>query len=359
MTLLTVGVNYRTASLDLRERVAIPSRDIPDTLHAIRTHASIQEAVILSTCNRVECYVATTDRPAAQDHLLEIFAARARLSPVTLASHSYQRTDTEAAAHLFRVAVGLESMILGESEITAQVKHAYVSAQAAGTTGPTLHRLFQKALHSAKLIRSRTRLAEGQASIGSVVVALAKRRFGDRLDSREVLLWGAGKAAETTARHLTKAGIGGLWIVNRTETKAQDLASVCRGGWVSWEQARAHVAHVDLAIVCTQAPHYVLDASDVEAVRASRGSRPLVLIDLAVPRNIDPRVAQEPGVELYNIDELQMLTQRTLATRQEEQAQCEALIQDQVDYVWRWWQSRNDTEVRSCRFVEACSSVLA
>lgn len=356
MNLLAIGVNHRTASLDLRERVAIPARDLPETLHALQAHPCIHEAVVVSTCNRVECYVATDDPAEAAAHVAEVFMARTRLSAALMRSHLYQRLDRDAAAHLFRVTVGLDSMIVGESEITAQVKSAYTIAQEAGATGPALHRLFQKALHSAKLIRSRTRLAEGQASIGSVVVALAKQQFGDHLGSREVLLWGAGKAAEATARHLTKAGIGGLWIVNRTQTKAQDLASLCRGGWLSWEQARAHVAHVDLAIVCTQAPHYVLDVSDLEHVRATRGKRPLVLIDLAVPRNIDPQVAAEPGVQLYNIDELLARTQQTLAKRQDEYARCDALIQDQADYLWRWWQSRTHTEARACQLVEAASS---
>ena len=260
------GVSHRTASLEIREQLAIPPRELSEALLALRLNVGAEEAVILSTCNRVELYVATANPVTTLGQLVDFLALRSRLCPQAIQSRLYRFLDREAVRHLLRVVSGLDSMVLGESEITAQVKQAYQLAQAQDATGPLLNRLFQKALHAPKVLRSQTRIAEGQASIGSVVVALARARFGTRLKDSEVLLWGAGTAAEVTARYLMKAGIGQLWVVNRTQKKAEDLTALCKGGWLSWEQALARLAHVDLAIVCTQAPHYVIDEADMAAV---------------------------------------------------------------------------------------------
>jgi len=347
--LLVGGLSYRTAPLALRERLAVPARDVAAALHTLRAGFGIDEAVLLSTCNRVELYVTSPRLPETREALIDFLSHQGRLSPDALQPRLSFSADGDAARHLFRVAAGLDSMVLGESEITAQVKQAYLAAHACGTTGAVLNRLFQKALHSAKVIRARTRVAEGQASIGSVVVTLARQIFGGELRDRDVLLWGAGKAAEATARHLIKAGVRTLWIVNRTQTKAQDLASLCQGGWLSWERARGHLAHVDIAIVCTQAPHYVIDQADLDAVAAQRGSRPLCLIDLAVPRNVDPAITRQAGTHLYNIDDLQAVAHGALATRQQELARCETLIQEQVGHFVRW----RSEEVIPCRLVAA------
>jgi glutamyl-tRNA reductase len=330
VTLVTVGLNHRLAPLALRERVAIVPRELGPALHSLCATADLREIVILSTCNRVELYAAVAEPSAASGRLVDFLAFRSRLSPEVLGPSLYQLSGAEAVRHLFRVAAGLDSMILGESEITAQVKQAYELAKAHGATGPILNRLFQKSLHSAKLVRSHTRVAEGQASIGSVVVALTRQLFGDPLRERDVLLWGAGKTAEVTARHLIKSGVRQLWIVNRTQPKAEDLARLCQGGWLSWEQALKHLAHVDIAIVCTQAPHYVIDQGDLETIRPERHGRPLCLIDLAVPRNIDPALKSEPGVHLYDIDGLQATAEAGRAARAQELVRCDELIDGQV-----------------------------
>ena len=335
MTLLLLGLNHRVAAVALREQLAIPPRDLPAILHALRTGGATDEAVVLSTCNRIECYVASPNPVAASRHVIDVLAHHSRLDPHAFAGQCYRLTDQEAARHLFRVASGLDSMILGESEITAQVKQAYVTAQAANAVGPMLHRLFQKALHGAKIIRTRTRIADGQASIGSIVLALAKQHLGDRLTEACVLLWGAGKAAEATARHLTTGGIRRLWVVNRTQAKAQDLASLCSGGWLSWEQALAHLARVDIAVVCTQAPHYVINTGDLAGLLPRRAGRPLLLVDLAVPRNVDPDLKQHRGVHLYNIDDLNAIAQATVAERRRALDDCAPLIEAQVHHCWR------------------------
>ena len=356
MTLSLLGLNHRTAPLELRERLAIPPHGLSAAFHELHANLGIQEVVILSTCNRVEVYaVASEPSSATARALTEFFSARSELSIDTFGPTLYALTEDEAAAHLFRVAAGLESMILGESEIGAQVKQAYAAAREHGATGPVLNRLFQKALHSTKLTRTQTAIAQGQASIGSVVSALVEQVFGPgKLGTRDVLLWGAGKAAEATAKHLLKRGIRQLWIVNRTQAKAQDLASLCRGGWVSWEQALGHLAHVDVAIICTQAPHYVIDEADLAAILPQRQGRPLVLIDLAVPRNIQPSLKQVPGLHLYNVDDLQSVAEAGLSHRRQALAHCDRLIAEQVGHFLRWHQTFFEKKKEG-----ACRSVAA
>jgi glutamyl-tRNA reductase len=353
--LFVSGVSYRTAPLALRERFAVPARELPDALPSLRACTGAAEALLLSTCNRTEIYGLTHDPAASASGLLDFLSHRTKLTDCELSPVLYRHTGEAAACHLFRVASGLDSMVLGESEITAQVKQAYALAREIGTTGPVLNRLFEKALHSTKLLRSRTQIAEGQASIGSVVVDLTHRLFGGRFSNCGVLVWGAGKAAEVTARHLLKQGIQDLWIVSRTETKAQDLAALCRSGWLSWEQALAHLAHVDIAVICTQAPHYVIDQNDLQPLLPRLAQRPLCLIDLAVPRNVDPSVKQLPGVHLYDIDDLQGMAQAALAKRREELVQCGTLVDEQGRHFMQWWQEHLDRtqEAYTCARVEA------
>jgi len=350
-------MSHQTAALSVRERLAIPTRDLPDLLISCRPLLSATEFVVLSTCNRVEWYVVCDDPASSLPEILDVLAVRSGLSLSTIHASLYWKSGQDAVAHLFRVAAGLESMVLGESEIAAQVKQAYVIAQTQGTTGVILNRLFQKALHAAKLVRTRTSIADGHASIGSIVTALATQHLGASLSSSEALLWGAGKAAEVTARHLVAQGIRRLWVVNRTSAKAQDLAAGCQGAWVSWEQARAHLAHVELAIVCTQAPHYVIDPADLDTMRSHHREHPLLLIDLAVPRNIDPVLARQPGLSLYNIDDLEAMAHAARTQRQRAMPQADALIDEQVGYVWQWWNLRANKEKTQWGSVEACAGV--
>lgn len=288
--------------------------------------SGIREAVILSTCNRTEIYaVADGDIADTSYCLHSVLARRQALAPETC----YLHVNESAVSHVFRVAAGLESAILGESEITAQVKHAYLRAQDAGATGAVLNQLFQKALHCAKRVRTETGIASGHASIGAVVAALMQEQCGP-LAGRTALLWGAGKAAEATALHLAQAGLGTLRVVNRTDAKAQDLAARCRGEWLSWEQARRQVHEADAVIICTQAPHYVLGAEDF----AVAGARPALVIDLAVPRNVDPAVGSLPGVRLWDIDAVQQRVRQALDARAGESAAGQRIIDNQVTH-WR------------------------
>ena len=326
----------------------MPARELPAELAALRRECGLEEALILSTCNRLEFYVSAADPSRAIPPLIDALCARSSLPAASFQSTLYELHEVAAVRHAFSVAAGLDSMILGESEIAAQVKHAYLAASQAGVTGPVLNRLFQKAIHCAKLVRARTRIAEGRSSVGSIVARLVAQLFGERLRTCRVLLWGAGKAAEATTRHLVASGIGTLWIVNRTQAKAQDLASLCRGGWLSWEQAIRHLADVDIAVVCTQAPHYVIDRDDLARIRPAGAARPLCVIDLAVPRNVDPRLKGHEGVCLYDIDDLQSLAQVGLAARQRELSACQTLVDEQVGHFVRWSQTRSWKEVVAC-----------
>jgi glutamyl-tRNA reductase len=340
-------MSHRTAPVAVRERFSIPTRDLPAVLPRLR-QGSLAEAAILSTCNRTEIYAVASD-PVAGLSELAAFLGHLGHHPLEASSpHLYHAYDDAVAAHLFRVTSGLDSAILGESEVTAQVKDAYEAACQCGTTGRMLNRVFQRALHAAKEVRSATDIGQGQASVGSVVAGLVRRLFGDDLASCEVLLWGAGKAAEATTRHLMAQGVRQLWIVNRSQMKAQDLATMCQGGWLSWERAREHLAHVDIAIVCTQAPHYVIDRADLELMMARPRRRPLCLIDLAVPRNVDPSLAQQPGIALYNIDQLQTAARGALEARHGQLADCEGILLRQVDHLRQIWQRSAHQEALTC-----------
>lgn len=356
-TVIVVGVNHRTAPVAVRERLAVPPSALPETLRVLQRLPGLHGAAVLSTCNRVEYYASSSTPAETIRALVDHLADRAGLSPDALLASGYQQIGEAAVRQLFRVTAGLDSMVVGETEITAQVKQAYGAAQAAGTADSTLNRLFQQALHAAKVVRATTEIGQGHASVGAVVVTLARELFGDRLAQCELLLWGAGKAAEVTARHLVKQGVGQLWVVSRTPTHAQALATLCRGMWLAWEEALRHLDHVDIAIVCTQAPHYVIDAADVEAVRARRGGKPLFLVDLSVPRNVDPALKQMPKVHLYNIDDLQSLAGQGLARRRQALVRSEAVLDDQAVGFLRRRDHHQPLEGVSCGIRAVCSSV--
>ena len=331
---MIAGINHTTAPVALREQFAIPARALPEALGRLRDGFGLPEAVLLSTCNRVELYAEAPDRQDAFNRIDDFLSFISRLAPEHVTPHRYRYAGAAAARHLFQVAAGLDSMVLGESEIIAQVKHAYQASADSGMAGPGLHRLFQKALHTAKLVRTRTALSQGCASIGSVVVSLASGVFGGLRD-RQVLLWGAGKAAHTTAQHLTKAGISRLWVVSRRNDRAQALAEICQAGWLSWERAAAQLDTIDIIIVCTQAPHYVVEAEELARVMRARAGRPLLVVDLSVPRNVDPAVSRLPGVLRYDMDALQALTERSLATRRDAVAASHGVIDRQVAHLMR------------------------
>ncbi|MBI3291265.1 MAG: glutamyl-tRNA reductase [Elusimicrobia bacterium] len=340
MKLVMVGISHKTAPVELRERLAVSERTSGELLAQLRRMASVAEGVILSTCNRVELYVVTPGDGAGTEALLEVFRHRAELTTPVL-PHVYRWEDGEAIRHLFRVAAGLDSMVVGEHEILAQVKQAYHAALAAGHTGKLSNVLFQRSLYVGKLVRTHTLLSRGALSVGSVAVSLAGKIFGD-LRQSHVMILGAGKIAEMTARHLLSQKVRSVLVANRTYERACALARELGGQAVRFDQAFHEMRMADIVICSTAAPHPIITRTQVESVMRDRRGRSLFVIDIAVPRDVEPAVHGVDNVYLYNIDDLQAIAAENLARRSSEVTKAERLIADHAELFLEWyraWQS--------------------
>lgn len=320
-----VGISYKTAPVELRERFVLPADQKNHFYLRAKTEAALDEAVLLSTCNRVELY-GVSAKPEDPKEIFCQLLDRSRNGH----AHLYQREAAPAARHLFCVTSGLDSMVLGETEIAGQVKMAYETAREAGLTGRALNRLFQKALHVAKDVRSRTAIGEGAISAGSVAVELAGEIFTDRLQGKTILIVGAGKIGETCVRHLVKKGAESVIVVNRSLERAQALANDFGGRAMNWEDGLRALREADIVVCSTGCPHKILGKKQLESAMNQR-QRPLVLIDLSVPRNIDTDVQQLDHVYLYNIDDLEAVIQKNLGHRQQALSQCNAIIEQHAE----------------------------
>jgi glutamyl-tRNA reductase len=299
--LLALGVSHRTASLALLERLALSAGESARMLAEITSHGGIHEAVLLSTCNRMELYLVAADRAEAERIALASLSRSAGLDPGTLRLQSL--CGAEVARHLFLVAAGLESMVVGETEIQGQVRRAYELALLEGMTGPITNQLFRGALEAGKRVRSRTACGRSQASVASVAVGLAVRRFGD-LDGRLALVIGAGENGELAGRALARRGARMVFVAHRRRDRAARLARRWDGRAVGFDSLRTELADADLAFGCTASPRQIVTRDDVALATEKRHGRPLLLIDTAVPRDIDPSARDLPGVTLYDIDDL-------------------------------------------------------
>jgi glutamyl-tRNA reductase len=328
MGFLLVGMNHRTAPVDLRERLAIASADVPRYLADLVRLPGVREAAILSTCNRVEVIAAGESDidPAALDRFL---AALHHAAPEQLADHLYAYRDAPAATHLFEVAASIDSLVVGETEILGQVKTAYQLAQAAGTAGRVLHASFQHALHVAKAIHASTRLGSRRVSVGSVAVEFAEKIFQSLVD-KTVLIIGAGEMAEATARTLRDAGARDLRIANRTSARAEDLAARVAGRAVPFDRLEDQLAEADVVLSCAGAADRLLGPPPFARALRARRYRPIVAIDIAVPRSIDPAAGQLDHLYLFNIDDLVSVAKANLAARQEEIVRCRPLLDAEV-----------------------------
>jgi len=335
MRIHVTGLNHQTAPVRVREALAFSARRLPEALAALRGAGGVDEAAILSTCNRVEVYVVAAAEPPPADLVPRFLASFHGAWPETFQEHLFRLDDAEAVRHLFRVACGLDSMVVGEAQITGQVRAAYEAAAAAGAAGTVLHRLFQQALAVAKRVRTATRIGAGRASVGSVAVELAERIF-ESLAGKTVLVVGAGEMGAAVVQSLRAAGAATTLVANRTYARAVELAEAWGGAAVSFDALPEHLARADIVISSTDAPHYVLTRARVEQAAAARRGRPLFLIDIAVPRDIEPSVAELGGCYLYNIDDLQAVVRATLAQRQDEVAACEALVADECRRFMAW-----------------------
>jgi glutamyl-tRNA reductase len=333
MKLTLVGISHHRAPVELRERVAL---DRPAAADTARILAVDGEAVCLSTCNRTELYLAGSDAATAELSAAGALLARSGLPEDTLAPALYRLRDEAAALHLFRVAAGLDSMVPGEGEILGQVREAYE----AGATGPVLDRLFRQALHAGKKVRSQTAIGESPASVSSAAAALAEQVFGD-LGGRRILVVGAGKVSELAARNLLSRGAEIAFVANRTLDRAAELARRFGGEALPLERVEDELASADVVVSSTSAPGFVLGKPEVaRALRARRG-KPLFLIDLAVPRDLDPAIDELDGCYLYDIDDLEAVVNETLAGRRKEAERAEAIVAEEAER-FREWQASLD-----------------
>ena len=333
--LLALGVSHHTAPVALRERLALVDSQAVALLHDLAAEAAIAEAVVISTCNRTEAYLVVDDPVAAESALLGRLAAQAELRPTELAAMAYTPRNCDAARQLFRVAAGLDSMIVGEAEVQGQVRRAYERARDAGTTGPLTNRLFAAALGAGKRARSETRVGEGGASVSSVAVDLARGVVGE-LSERDVLVIGAGETAELTARALAQRGVRTIFLANRHAARARSLAERFGGSVLSLDELPGQMEVADIVVASTASPHPIVGREELELVMKVRGGRPLALIDIAVPRDIDPSCGDLEGVTLYDMDDLQATVTRTMDFRAGEEAKAQELVEEEIRRFARW-----------------------
>jgi glutamyl-tRNA reductase len=340
MPVAVVGASHRTAPIELRERLAFGRGELPGALAALAGEAG-GEAVVLSTCNRTEAYLAVGDGDDAVERARALLAAR--IGAGAGEGCLYVRRDREAAQHLFRVAAGLDSMIVGEPQIQGQVREAYAAARhvAAGrgpVVGPALNRMFQTALGVGGRVRSETGLGIGAASVPSAAVELAKKIFGS-LKGRRALVLGAGEMSEVTLECLRGEGVSTAVVANRTFERARELAEKWGGAAIHWEEFAAALPHVDIVICSTAAPVPVLTLDRFRAALPRGARRPLCMIDIAIPRDVDPAVGDQKNVFLYNVDDLQQIVDASLDRRRAELPAAEGIVSAGVEEFWGWYAS--------------------
>jgi glutamyl-tRNA reductase len=340
--LLALGISHKTAPLELRERLALTEGRAVGVLRELLEREEVLEAAAISTCNRTELYLFVSDSVGAESGALGLLAREAETPPTELVGHLYSLRGSEAGEHLFAVTAGLDSMIIGEAEIQGQVKRAYELALVEGATGPILNRLFRTALTAGKRARSETGISERAMSIPSVAVDLAQRTLGD-LDARRVLVVGAGETAELTARALAAKGVQAIFIANRHYDRAIGLAQRFAGRAVRFEELPEEMTSADIVLASTSSPHSVIEREGLAEVMSARDGRPLLLIDLAVPRDIQPGCRELPGVSLYDMDDLQALVERNTSGRESEARRADAILRAELGRFDRWLAAQDIT----------------
>jgi glutamyl-tRNA reductase len=339
MRLFAVGVSHRTAPVELRETVDFGRRGVPLALEALRERTPAREAVVLSTCNRAEIYIGA-DSDGVAESCVRFIGEFNGVAWDALAPHVVVYRGHEAADHLFRVAAGLDSLVVGEPQILGQVKDAYAAASELKVTGALTNRLFATAFTVGKRVRSETGLGEGAVSVSYAAIALAKKIFG-RLKGRHVLILGAGEMAKLTGTHLRAQEVGQLTIASRTLASAESLARELNGQAVPWSTLPQALPAADIIVTATGSPDPVLTRARVEEAMRPRRGRPLFVIDIAVPRDVEPEVGALDQVFLYNIDDLQAIVNENLARRSSEVQRAESIVREEVDRFRAWMQSRD------------------
>jgi len=326
MKLFVAGLSYKTAPVAIREKVAVSAGRVRCCGCRLKLRGALSEVVLVSTCNRVELYgVAPVVKGKVEQLFQELGGTDTDFSP-----YLYVKEGAEAVEHLFSVVSGLDSMVIGETEITGQVKQAYQAAQQARLTGPLTNRLFQTALQTAKEIRTQTAIGKGSTSVGSVAVELAERIFDRDLSGKTVMIIGAGKMGEACVRHLAKKAACTVLVANRSFERAQGLATDFGGRAVHFDQLLPTMVEADIVVSSTGCPHTILNREDLAAIMPARRNRPLFLVDIAVPRDIDADVQELPNVYLYNVDHLEAIVRENVKSREQELVRCRAIIAERA-----------------------------
>ena len=333
--LLLIGVSHKTAPVALRERLALTETESERFIRELVATEEVREAVAISTCNRTEVYAVVSDAVDAESELLTRLARRAGIRPTELVDIVYSPRNCDAARQLFRVTSGLESMIVGESEVQGQVRRAYEVALGAGTTGPFTNRLFRAALQTGKRVRTETALGNTRVSVSTIAVEMARHAVGE-LAGRDVVIIGAGETAELTATALAEQGVETIFVANRRADRARALADRFGGRVGSLDELPERLVEADIVVASTSSPHPIVGAEELAQVMQIRDGRPLVLIDIAVPRDIEHACGDIPGVQLLDIDDLQSAVARNIGVREGERSRAEALVEDEIQRFSSW-----------------------
>jgi glutamyl-tRNA reductase len=339
MKLCVTGLNHRTAPVAVRERLAFKETDLARALGLLRQQPGVREGLILSTCNRVEVAVAADDAADPQRCVEAFFSNSRHLDAELLRQYLYVFEGRDAVRHLFRVAASLDSMVVGEPQILGQLKSAYSLAKETGCVGGFLETILTRAFGVAKRVRSETEIGANAVSVSYAAVELAREIFGS-LKGRRVMLIGAGKMSELAARHLNRSGVQEILVTNRTQARAIEVAELVNGSIVEYAQYRSRLKEVDIVITSSGAPGYLLTKDDLKTILSARKNKPMFLIDIAVPRNIDPKVNELDNVFVYDIDDLQRVVEENLKARQSEAAAADKIVAEEVERLESWMRTR-------------------
>ncbi len=333
--LIVIGLNHRTAPVDVREHLAFADQRLDEGNRRLHELQGVDEVAIVSTCNRVEVILASGDAEVAVEQVTDFLARENKDPGVDLKSHLYTRRGREAVRHVFRVASSLDSMVIGEPQILGQLKDSYARAASTGSTGTVLHRCFHRAFSVAKRVRTETGIAGRAVSVSSAAVELATKIF-DRLEGKSVMLIGAGEMGELAARHLLAHGVGTMMVANRTFDRAVELAREFQATPIPFDEFGRYLHMADIVIGCTAASDFVLNMTlTQEALRQKKG-RPIFCIDLGVPRNFDPRINELTNIYLYDVDDLGAVAEENLGERVREAEKAEQIVIHEVELFWRW-----------------------
>lgn len=344
MSLLTIGVNHSSAPLEVRERVAIPDSALPNALATLINASSIEEAAIVSTCNRTELYCSVDSFETGKLATVQWLRDFHNVDLDHTQSYLYNHADQNTAKHMFRVASGLDSMVLGEPQILGQLKQAYQHAVGAGTLGKQLNQLFQHSFNVAKKVRTHTSIGTNPVSVASTAVSLAKQIFGD-LSKRNALFIGAGETIELTAQHLSAVGTNRITIANRNITRAQKLANKFNGYGISLSYIGEVLPDNDIVITATSSTLPILGKGMLERSLKRRKHKPILVIDLAIPRDVEPEAANLQDIYLYNVDNLKQVIQENMQSRLNAAEEAEIIIDDEVTKFYRWLRGQDVTDV--------------